>query len=200
MAYNMKKYLFALAASWLFIACVSKQDMNESAKGQEAWSDSLVIVAGDRIVAETFDTLRQSLMSAIQEKGVSGAIPFCSENAVSLTTAYADTVAIRRTALRVRNPQNAPDSLETYVLQSWQGDVRSDRTPVGKVVRTKGQIHYFKPIMMQALCMNCHGAPQLNIQPATLSAIKERYPDDLAIDFVEGELRGSWHLIFDQEK
>lgn len=197
---KMKSSLIVLAAFSLYAACDGKRTADESINAPVSWSDSLVINKGDQIVAETFDTLRRSLLSAIQAKGASGAIAFCSENAVALTSVYSDSVNVRRTALRARNPLNAPDSLERHVLQNWEGVVQGGGRPGGKVLRTEGQIHYFKPIMMQAFCMSCHGAPQVDIHPATLAAIKRRYPKDIAINFVEGDLRGSWHLIFKEKK
>ena len=151
---------------------------------------------GDRIVAETFDTLRKSLLTAVQRQGFEEAIDFCSEKASALTSLYGDTVMVRRTSLRYRNPGNKPDSLETHVLEAWEREVSAGHKPVTSVFRDEGRVHYFKPITMQALCVNCHGSPGKDIQPPTLTAIRKQYPGDKAIGFKEGDLRGSWHLIF----
>lgn len=162
--------------------------------------DSVYASSGDRIIAQTFDTLRHSLLSAAQSGGFPGAIDFCNENARALTDLYADSVQIRRTAVRYRNPENKPDSLERTVLKAWESDITAGRTPSSRLVRQNGVVHYFKPIVMQAMCVNCHGAPGKHVNPATLSVIREKYPQDFAIDFEEGDLRGSWHLIFKRNR
>jgi hypothetical protein len=99
--------------------------------------------------------------------------------------------------LKVRNPGNAPDSLEQLILQEMERDTKTQKEIKAKLVRSlSGEVHYFKPILLQPMCLNCHGTPQTQIQPATLNKIKELYPNDQAIDFKEGDLRGIWHIIF----
>jgi hypothetical protein len=46
------------------------------------------------------------------------------------------------------------------------------------------------------MCLACHGDPQKDIQPAVLQTISKLYPDDKAIGYKEGDLRGAWHIIF----
>jgi hypothetical protein len=59
-----------------------------------------------------------------------------------------------------------------------------------------GNIHYFKPIILQPMCWSCHGIAGSDIQPGAMEEIKKRYPSDLAIGFSEGDLRGMWHIRF----
>ena len=153
---------------------------------------------GDQIVSQTFDSLRNALIRQIGSAGVEGAISFCNENATSLTNTYADSVTIRRTALRYRNPDNRPDSLELTVLKNLSDDVESHMPPASRIIRNekRGEIHYFKPIMTQAMCLSCHGNTSSQIRPNVQLKIAQRYPDDRAVDFKEGDLRGAWHIIF----
>ena len=65
------------------------------------------------------------LLHAINSKGIEGAISFCNEKAYPITATYADSVVIRRTALRYRNPKNEPDSLERMVLDEMNQQVLS---------------------------------------------------------------------------
>lgn len=181
------------------MAC-QKPSSSEESKVSQPWSDSLVMAIGDKIISQTFDTLRNSLVNAIQKEGFEGAIGFCHENATGLMPAYTDSVVVRRTALRYRNPLNKPDVLETEILEGWSKTHSAGEKLAPRLVRANGQLHYFKPIHMQAMCMNCHGSPQKNIRPATLSAIRKNYPGDMAIDFREGDLRGSWHLVFSDRR
>lgn len=154
--------------------------------------DSVYIKKGDHLVSLTFDTLRNSLLTAIGEQGFVHAVQFCNEKAYPLTSRYAsEGITIRRASARFRNPSNQPDSLEMTVFEQSQS--KGLRT---KLIRTKGEVHYIKPIMMQAMCLNCHGSPALDIKPETLAAIQHNYPQDKAIDYAEGELRGIWHIVF----
>lgn len=195
---RFRRCRIALVVLTIFFMGCSERPSGDASHAQYPWSDSLVTRTGDQIVARTFDTLRNSLVRAIGSEGFPGAISFCRQRAGVLTSAYSDSVSIRRTALRYRNPENRPDTLELEILNTWGSQMGEGKVPGGIVVRAGGRVHYFKPIMMQPLCMNCHGVPGVNIQPATLEAIRRHYPDDLAVDFVAGDLRGAWHLIFQQ--
>lgn len=152
---------------------------------------------GDSIVKQTFDTLRTQLSSTIQKKGFEGAIGFCKTNAYAIMDKLAsDSVMIRRTAVKFRNPKNAPDSLENVVLEKY-ARAGNDSSLLRAVVVQRGDtIHYFKPILLMSMCKNCHGDPVKDITPAVLSAIHKDYPDDRAVGFKEGDLRGAWHITF----
>jgi hypothetical protein len=64
------------------------------------------------------------------------------------------------------------------------------------VADEKGMVHYFKPILLQPLCLNCHGNEELDISPAVLAMLKKEYPEDKATGFAAGDLRGMWHITF----
>ena len=44
------------------------------------------------------------------------------------------------------------------------------------------------------LCLNCHGEPGKEINESTLEKINSLYPEDKAIDFKVGDLRGMWSI------
>lgn len=160
--------------------------------------DSVYVAQGNRVVAHTFDTLRKALQNAIAQGNFEGAITFCREQAYLITSSYADTFRIRRTGLRVRNPHNRPDSLELAVLIGMGNEMQAGRQPGVKIVRTSNQVHFFKPILLQGMCLNCHGMPEQQIAESTLTRIRELYPGDQAVNFREGDLRGAWHITFDR--
>jgi hypothetical protein len=143
-------------------------------------------------VAQTFDTLRNALTTAIGSKGFAYAVAFCDENAYPFTTYYQEAgITIRRASDRPRNPQNKADSLETALLNEF----RATRS-TARLVRTPTEVHYIKPILVQGMCLNCHGLPGEEIKPETLAAINERYAADSATGYKEGDLRGLWHVVF----
>jgi len=198
----MKAKMFVLA--WAGVAGILLTASPRCSKRAESndvvLHDSVYIAQGDRIVAMTFDTLRKSLQGAIAQGNFEGAIAFCREQANPVTATYADSFKIRRTALRVRNPDNRPDSLELAVLIAMGNEMQAARQPGVKVVRTSNEIHFFKPILLQAMCLNCHGTPGQQIADRTLTRIAELYPADQAVNFKEGDLRGAWHITFDPLK
>ena len=198
----MKAKMFVLA--WAGVAGILLTAVPGCSKRAESndvvLHDSVYIAQGDRIVAMTFDTLRKSLQGAIAQGNFEGAIAFCREQANPVTATYADSFKIRRTALRVRNPDNRPDSLELAVLIAMGNEMQAARQPGVKVVRTSNEIHFFKPILLQAMCLNCHGTPGQQIADRTLTRIAELYPADQAVNFKEGDLRGAWHITFDPLK
>lgn len=180
----------ALLAGISLAGC--KDNKDNTTQQQAEIHDSVYTAAGDRLVMATFDTLRNSLARAIGTYGVDGAIGFCNTNALPLTNSFADTVVIRRTALRYRNPQNKPDSLEHLILSR----MNLEQTPRARIIRASGRVHYFKPIITQGMCLNCHGKPNTDITPSTMASITKLYRQDLAVGFDQGTLRGLWHVIF----
>ena len=59
-----------------------------------------------------------------------------------------------------------------------------------------GEVHFYKPIMLQQMCASCHGSKSKDIQPSVWKAINTLYPLDMAYDFKTGDLRGMWHITF----
>jgi hypothetical protein len=158
-------------------------------------ADSVYIRQADRLISATFDTLRNSLVKAIGEGGFDHAVEFCNENANALTNAYVDSVSIKRISLLSRNSNNTPDSLGKGILTKWAA---AEKPLSGELVRLDavGEIRYFKPIMTQGMCLNCHGKPGESIKAATLDRIKQKYPNDKAINYEDGDLRGAWQVTF----
>jgi len=182
----------------LFTSCNSSDKSKENLK-----SDYTKM--GNSIVKKTFDTLRNSLQSAISQSGVEGAVPYCKTAAYSLTNIYAsDSVTVRRTALKYRNQANKPDTTEERILKIFvslkeQEIINDSIKPITE--RSKnGEVHFYKPIMLQQMCTSCHGSKNTDIQPSVLKAINSLYPLDMAYDFKAGDLRGIWHIIFTSKK
>jgi hypothetical protein len=194
--------LFAFVLGGAIVtSCGERKSESEDAVVIKVTADSVYVQAGKSIVANTFDTLRSSLLTAIGSQGFDGAISFCNEKADPITAMYADSVTVRRTAIRYRNPANKPDSLELLIFDEMKELMKSVKVPSAKIVRSSstGEVHYFQPIVLQAMCVNCHGTPGKEIQKSTLTRIQQLYPDDRAVNFKEGDLRGLWHVIFNAE-
>lgn len=166
---------------------------NKSLSANTDWKST-----GDSIVTLTFDTLRNTLLKAIGEKGFPGAVEFCNTEALQLTNTYAAKgIQVKRSSDKLRNPSNAPDELENELLKFYR-QLKEEKKELRPFIKkdTMGNQHYFKPILVQTMCLNCHGHQEKDIKPVTLEMIHKKYPGDKAIDYKEGDLRGLWHVIF----
>ena len=158
-------------------------------------------IKGDSVVTRSFDTLRNTLLNAIGEKGFAGAVGFCNERALPLTNTYSsEGISIKRTSDRLRNPANAPDSLEARILSQLRSLKEKNLPLIDFVVSNDIGYHYFKPIVIQAMCLNCHGDKVKQIKPATWDAIIQKYPSDSAFNYKESDWRGIWHITFARPK
>jgi hypothetical protein len=139
-------------------------------------------------------TLSGRLLDAVAEGGPAGAIEFCSREAVTLTDGVVADLgegwAVKRTALRTRNPANVPDALEARALDRFHAAESDGGGLEDHVQRTAGgDFRYYRPLRIAPLCLECHGDPEA-MQPAVRRALEDRYPDDAATGYADGDLRG----------
>jgi hypothetical protein len=137
------------------------------------------------------------LLSELDRGGPEAALAVCADSAQVRTTRLITAgVHIRRIGTRVRNPLNAPDSLETRVLAYLGDELAAGRLPgeYTEVARTGAdggwELRFFRPVVLQEGCTTCHGAEE-QIPPAVKQVIGERYPQDEAVGYHTGELRGA---------
>ena len=160
----------------------------EGASGGDGVSGAAVVAAEARAAEAAQDlvgTLLPELQGAMESGGVAAAIGVCAERAQELTAEVQgrhEGVRIRRTALLVRNPVNQPDAYE----REWMESVE---TPAAEARVVGDELRYLQPLVMGELCLKCHG-PVEGIDPGVRAVLAERYPDDEAVGFALGELRG----------
>lgn len=139
--------------------------------------------------------LMKALLARLETAGPDSALAFCADSAQALTDRYQLAgVDVHRTSLRVRNPSNAPDSVELRVLEYLAGLKSAGTLPAEFLeVRRSGngtrELRYFRPVTVAAGCLNCHGAVE-NLKPSIRTVLAERYPEDKALGYSEGDLRG----------
>jgi len=189
----MKKQIFPvfILFSVAIFSCNNKK--NDTGK----LNKTAFIAKADSLISITFDTLKSSLMRAIGENNYEGAIAFCNAAASPLTNTYiSDEITIKRTSDKYRNPSNAPDSMEQRIMALFH-QLKNKQEAIKPVFEEdkQGEYHYFKPIILHAMCVNCHGSKAEQIQPSVWQSIQQKYPTDLAYDYKEGDLRGMWHVI-----
>ena len=140
---------------------------------------------GQKLLMPFKSELKKALIEGMQE-GPVNAISVCSDEAPMIAASLAtDDVRMGRTSHRLRNPANEGPEWANEVLKRYLDE---DEGRVPKAVDLPGQRQgYVEPIMMQALCLACHGD---NLAPDVATKIAESYPNDQATGFELGELRG----------
>lgn len=155
-------------------------------------------VSGMRTTAiEFMQNLKDILINQIQTSGILQAVSVCSDTAQVLTNNFGvqKGVYIKRVSLKNRNVSNAPDDFERSMLNRFafmqQNNELSSETEYAEIVE-EGEfkyLRYVKPILVQAECLNCHGSEN-DIMPDVKELISRAYPEDKAIGYKVGDIRG----------
>mgnify|MGYP000571304547 CR=1 FL=1 len=147
-----------------------------------------------------FGALKSELQTALADGGPVHAIGVCSRVAPGIAGELSTKSgwAVGRTALRVRNPRNAPSVRERAVLMDFKQRVEQGepmKTMESAAVFTEGgrrYLHYMKAIPTKGVCLTCHGE---NLPAELRAAIDEEYPADAATGFEMGDLRGAFTFV-----
>lgn len=190
------KYLIVVACCiLLFSNCFDTATDKQVAKEN---SENTYLEQGQKIARMTFATLSSNLQKAMKAGGVSNAVAYCNLAAAPLVDSLAQiyNVSIKRTALKVRNPNNQPTEQERQQLQSYhkQFDAGKQLKPV--VQKLANQIAFYAPIHVMPLCQKCHGTLGEELLEQDYETIQRLYPLDRAINYSSGDLRGMWSIVF----
>lgn len=161
--------------------------------GRAAVAEDARLAASRDIANGMQSALKAELVQTMTTAGPVGAIAVCRTRAPAIAAQAGNAAGVRvsRTALRLRNPANAPDEQGRAVLELFMERLRAGDAP--------GQLEHFAPaadggarfmaaIVMQPPCLVCHGD---NIAEPVRQALREQYPADAATGFAVGELRGA---------
>lgn len=160
---------------------------------QEA-HQALALEKGAAAADQLSGTLIRHLTAALDSAGPVGAIDFCSTEAPILTAgavAGMEGLDIKRTSTRVRNPANAPDSLEAAALAYFEAQMASTGALPQAWVQAEGEgaLRYYRPLVVNELCVQCHG-PLTALASDVVAKLGERYPTDQATGYLPGDFRG----------
>lgn len=151
-------------------------------------------------IKELAEGLKGQLTDAIKAGGPKPAIEVCKTAAPQLAGEASEKhgLSIRRTALKVRNPDNAPDAWERGVLEEFlkRAAAGEDGAKLehSELVTENGVplIRLMKAIPMAAEpCSTCHGTA---IEPELKTEIDRLYPADQATGFSPGDIRGAFSV------
>jgi len=186
----MKHFIIGLSLilSIFFLNCSeNKKDVSEEQ-----------VAAMRATTVDFMKDLKSILIEQIQIGGVLQAVAVCSDTAQVLTNKFGVErgIYIKRVSLKNRNPNNYPDDFEKEILNQFellqQNKELNNKTEFVEII-TEGDynyLRYLKPIVIQAECLNCHGS-QTEILPDVKNLIAQNYPDDKAVGYKIGDLRGA---------
>lgn len=203
----MKTYLnmaFGVATAFLFVACGNSEDTSTSTTvmeevAVETIDSTYYLTKGKDIALATFEALSSQLKEQIVAHGPDSAIGFCNIEAMPLTDSLSELhhVQIQRIATRFRNPQNEAAGGEAEIIQHYETLVQEGTgVKPSLAVNQQNEVVFYAPILLKPQCLACHGQPETQIAPSTLSLLNRLYPDDRATGFAEGDVRGMWKITF----
>lgn len=162
--------------------------------------ESFIKESGQKAATALKTGLLGQLQPAMKSGGPMAALPMCKGAGPALTTAASDSmpgISIRRISAKVRNPDNAPDAIDLKVLELFQKakDTKSEM-PAEHIEwlpdssdADKPLARYYQPLMIQPLCLNCHGSKE-EMQPEVVELLQKLYPEDQATGYQAGDFRG----------
>jgi hypothetical protein len=188
---KMKNILFInLLILILTIACSEKNRETQVTENQK--------IEMRNAASEFMGMLKSTLINQIKTEGVLSAVAVCSDTAQVLTNEFGlmKGVYIKRVSFKNRNKNNVPDEFEANVLKEFEQKNNEGKLTTGieyfEIIEENDHnyLRYMKPIKIGAACLMCHGNEE-NISPEVKELIAKSYPDDKAVDYNKGDLRGA---------
>jgi len=145
-------------------------------------------------------TLQQALKEAMASGGPVVAIEACNQQAgpIAAELTQASGWTLRRTSLKLRNPAAAPDPFEQETLAAFaarasQGEAVAGLSRTEIITEADGQrmVRFAQAIPTGELCLTCHGT---EIKPDISARLQALYPEDQAVGYKAGDLRGIFSL------
>jgi hypothetical protein len=141
--------------------------------------------------------LKSELMSAMRSGGAHEAVEVCNTRALAISgeVSLENSMNLSRVSLMNRNPGNAPNAWQTEVLNGFEARKKAGEAPGAlawhQIADTENgrEFRFMKAIPTSALCLQCHGAA---IEPGLADQLADLYPEDKAIGYSEGEIRGAF--------
>ncbi len=151
---------------------------------------------GQKVSMTLLKRLKGELLKSLQKPPYE-AIDVCHEKALKITKQVEEEfdhgIKVKRTSLKYRNPKNKPDEIDKQILTYLEKLNKQGKLPQELVVKVneggKSYYRYYKPLKIKPLCLMCHGDPKL-MDKKLLAKIKKYYPNDRAVGYKVGDLRG----------
>jgi hypothetical protein len=197
----MSRWIFMLLIVGLLVACGGAQEGDAPAPEPDP-EDSEISPEALASAREVADALGSELVTTLVKELAAGgpaqAINVCREMAPEIAAKHStDGVQVRRVSLKYRNPADAPDDFEAAKLEELEAAHANGELPEEVVeIDGQGRMRYLRPIVVKTPCLKCHG-DAASIDPAVREILDEHYPDDLAVGYQAGDLRGAISIVVD---
>jgi hypothetical protein len=183
----------------LFLSCLPAK--KAEVPQEEA---SKVVKLGNMAIKRFVRGIRSNLKKAIDERGIAGAVEFCANRADSIIREINMELApveVTKISDRYRNPAHKPDRTDSMVIRYFKQKMEEGELPPYYIVTKKldGELYYiyYKPIKVKKECLECHGNPA-EMKEEVVKVLKKKYPKDKAVNYKEGDLRGTFKVLIPQ--
>jgi hypothetical protein len=188
---NIRLSCLAFISAIVLTACVESKQESELTQESEVTAE----MARGAQLLQPFKAQMQQALKAGMAEGPVQAIDACRIRAPEIAAALSkDGVRVGRASHKLRNPDNAGPHWVGPVLDEY---LASDRREPVEVALENGYIGYAEPILVQPLCLTCHGEV---LAPDLESTIGTLYPDDQATGYTDGDLRGVFWVEYPTHK
>ncbi len=142
-------------------------------------------------VDEVRKNFRTALGKALSEKGAQKALGDCKVEAPHVGKNEKGrgmhSLEVGRTSLKLRNSKNAARAWVKPYLEKFSVLAAAEIPKSTLVTLGKNHYGYLEPIIVEPICLNCHGA---NLTEGVKQDLAAYYPDDKATGFSVGDFRG----------
>lgn len=172
------------------VVATAQSGANQSPASGVSPQVTAAVARADKAIAELQTTLLGRLKAELGKGGPQAAVTVCRDEAQQLTASIGARHALQmgRTSHRLRNPANAPRPWAATWVASYGGTAAADAVP-GVFELSGGRLGVLRPMGTADLCVMCHG-PRETVQATIGDVLKVSYPNDLAVGFAPGDLRG----------
>lgn len=187
----MRKYTLA---SLLLLASysIAYADMPVSSPEQNMLSDA------KKLSAEFVQKLGGTLKQQLESSGTESALSVCKDVAPAMSAQYSnDNRIVKRVSLKPRNntigvaDEWEANQLKQFDMAATSGKPAAEIETHAVTDEKDGRwFRYMKAIPTQIMCLQCHGGAD-NIKPTVQTLLKQLYPNDLAVGYKVGEIRGA---------
>ena len=139
------------------------------------------------------NALQAALLARLGEQmkagGPASAVTVCRDEAAAITARVAreQSIALGRTSHKLRNPANAAPAWAVSLVRDAAGAKAAAHG--ARVFDLGDRVGVLRPIGFVEMCGACHGAPD-GIPAPVRGVIAAAYPQDAAVGFAPGDLRG----------
>lgn len=177
----------AALAAWILLLYISACTQNIEQQ----------LVASRDVTQQLASKLKSKLKSSLQTGGPIEAVTVCNLDAKNIASEVSKDIGwqVGRTSLKTRNPSNAPDNWEQDMLHYFEQQKQSgaDISNLEAYEITEDEngkwFRYMKAIPTAEVCLVCHGEA---LAPPVQEKLLALYPDDKAIGYKVGDIRGAF--------